>query len=98
MNFFLFNLNRSTLVIIGGCVLLLVSFGIRHSSGLYMIPVSEHLLTGREVFGFAVAIQFLMIGFGSPLFGAIADKYGSSKAALYGVILLIIGLYMMSKV
>lgn len=98
MNFFLFNLNRSTLVIIGGCVLLLVSFGIRHSSGLYMIPVSEHLLTGREVFGFAVAIQFLMIGFGSPLFGAIADKYGSSRAALYGVILLIIGLYMMSKV
>ena len=98
MNFFLSNLNRSTLVIIGGCVLLLVSFGIRHSSGLYMIPVSEHLLTGREVFGFAVAIQFLMIGFGSPLFGAIADKYGSSKAALYGVILLIIGLYMMSRV
>ena len=98
MNFFLFNLNKSTSVIIGGCVLLLVSFGIRHSSGLYMIPVSEHLLTGREVFGFAVAIQFLMIGFGSPLFGAIADKYGSSKAALYGVILLIIGLYMMSKV
>lgn len=98
MNFFLSNFNRSTLVIIGGCVLLLVSFGIRHSSGLYMIPVSEHLLTGREVFGFAVAIQFLMIGFGSPLFGAIADKYGSSKAALYGVILLIIGLYMMSRV
>ena len=98
MNFFLSNFKRSTLVIIGGCVLLLVSFGIRHSSGLYMIPVSEHLLTGREVFGFAVAIQFLMIGFGSPLFGAIADKYGSSKAALYGVILLIIGLYMMSRV
>ena len=39
-----------------------------------------------------------MIGFGSPLFGAIADKYGSSKAALYGVILLIIGLYAMSYV
>ena len=98
MNFSLLNLNRSTLVIVGGCVLLLVSFGIRHSSGLYMIPISEHLLTGREVFGFAVAIQFLMIGFGSPLFGAIADKYGSAKAALYGVLLLIIGLYMMSKV
>ena len=91
-------LNRSTLVIISGCVLLLVSFGIRHSSGLYLIPISDHLMTGREVFGFAVAIQFLMIGFGSPLFGAIADKYGSSKAALYGVILLIIGLYAMSYV
>ena len=85
-------------VIISGCVLLLVSFGIRHSSGLYMVPISEHLNSGREAFGFGVAVQFLMIGFGSPLFGAIADKQGSGKAALYGVILLIIGLYMMSHV
>ena len=92
------SISPAALVIIGGCVLLLISFGIRHTSGLYMVPISDHLNSGREVFGFAVAIQFLMIGFGSPLFGAIADKYGSSKAALYGVILLIIGLYMMSKV
>jgi MFS family permease len=79
-------------VIIGGCVLLLVSFGIRHSSGLYLTPISNQLSVGREVFGFAIAIQFLMIGFGSPVFGAIADKYGSGQAALSGVILFIIGL------
>ena len=83
-------------VIIGGCVLLLVSFGIRHSSGLYLTPISNQLSVGREVFGFAIAIQFLMIGFGSPIFGAIADKYGSGQAALSGVILFIIGLYMFS--
>ena len=92
------SISPAALVIIGGCVLLLISFGIRHTSGLYMVPISDHLSSGREVFGFAVAIQFLMIGIGSPLFGAIADKFGSSKAALYGVILLIIGLYMMSNV
>ena len=85
-------------VIIGGCVLLLISFGIRHATGLFMVPVSDHLNTGREIFSFAVAVQFLMIGFGSPLFGAIADKYGSAKAAFYGVILLILGLYMVSNV
>ena len=90
--------SNSFYVILSGSILLLISFGIRHSSGLYMVPISDHLNTGREVFGFAVAIQFLMIGFGSPLFGAIADKYGSGKAALYGVILLITGLYMMSSV
>ena len=92
------SISPAALVIIGGCVLLLISFGIRHTSGLYMVPISDYLNSGREVFGFAVAIQFLMIGIGSPLFGAIADKFGSSKAALYGVILLIIGLYMMSNV
>ena len=85
-------------MIVGGCVLLLVSFGIRHSSGLYLIPISDHIQTGREVFGFAIAIQFLMIGIGSPIFGAIADKYGSSIAGLYGAIFFLIGLYMMSLV
>ena len=39
-----------------------------------------------------------MIGFGSPIFGAIADKYGSGKAALYSVILFLIGLYLFSLV
>ena len=94
----LFRHSYSTLVIIGGCILLLVSFGIRHSSGLYLIPISEHIQTGREVFGFAIAIQFLMIGIGSPIFGAIADKYGSSIAGLLGVIFFLIGLYLMSLV
>jgi predicted MFS family arabinose efflux permease len=96
----LFNQKKSTslMVIIGGCVLLLISFGIRHSSGLYLIPISNQLGSGREIFGLAIAIQFLMIGFGSPIFGAIADKYGSDKAALYGVILFLIGLYLFSLV
>ena len=94
----IFRHSSTVLVIVGGCVLLLVSFGIRHSSGLYLIPISEHIQTGREVFGFAIAVQFLMIGIGSPIFGAVADKYGSSVAGLYGVIFFLIGLYMMSLV
>lgn len=90
--------STSLIVIVAGCVLLLVSFGIRHSSGLYLIPISNQLGSGREIFGLAIAIQFLMIGFGSPIFGAIADKYGSGKAALYSVILFLIGLYLFSLV
>ena len=88
----------SNFVMVGGCVLLLISFGIRHSSGLYLVPISNHLQTGREIFGFAVAIQFLLIGIGSPLFGAMSDKYGSGKASLLGVILVLIGLLWMAHV
>ena len=88
----------SYLVILGGSILLLISFGIRHTSGLYLVPISDHLQTGREIFGLAVAIQFLLIGIGSPLFGALADKYGSGKAALLGVFLVLIGLYWMAHV
>ena len=85
-------------VIIGGSVLLLISFGIRHSFGLYLLPISNHLNTGRELFGFAAALQVLMIGVGSPLFGALSDKYGSGKASLLGIILVILGLAWMANV
>ncbi len=86
------------LVILGGGVLLLISFGIRHSFGLYLIPISNYLNTGREIFGFSTAVQVLMIGIGSPIFGAISDKFGSGKAAFLGILLLILGLFWMTLV
>ena len=86
------------IVIIGGSVLLLISFGIRHSMGLYLLPISNYLNTGRELFGFAAALQVLMVGVGSPLFGALSDKYGSGRASILGIIFVILGLAWMSYV
>ena len=85
-------------VIIGGGVLLLISFGIRHSFGLYLLPITNYLNTGREIFGFAAALQVLMIGIGSPLFGALSDKFGSGKASFLGITLVILGLAWMANV
>ena len=85
-------------VIIGGSVLLLISFGLRHSFGLYLLPISNFLNTGREVFSFGAALQVLMIGIGSPLFGALSDKYGSGKASILGIILVILSLFWMAYV
>ena len=85
-------------VIIGGGALLLISFGIRHSFGLYLLPITDHLNAGREIFGFAAALQVLMIGIGSPLFGALSDKFGSGKASLLGITLLILGLAWMANI
>ena len=85
-------------VIIGGGALLLISFGIRHSFGLYLLPITNHLKAGRELFGFAAALQVLMIGIGSPLFGALSDKFGSGKASLLGITLVILGLAWMANV
>ena len=86
------------LVIIGGSALLLISFGLRHSFGLYLLPITNHLNTGRELFSFASALNVLMIGVGSPIFGALSDKYGSGKASFLGIILVIISLLWMSNV
>ena len=85
------------LVIIGGSALLLISFGLRHSFGLYLIPITDYLSTGRELFAFASALNVLMIGIGSPLFGALSDKYGSGKASLLGIGLVILSLFWMSN-
>ena len=85
-------------VIIGGSVLLLISFGLRHSFGIYLLPISSYLNTGREVFSVGAALQVLMIGIGSPLFGALSDKYGSGRASLLGILLVILGLYWMVNV
>ena len=86
------------LVIIGGSALLLISFGLRHSFGLYLIPITDHLSSGRELFAFASALNVLMIGIGSPIFGALSDKYGSGKAAFFGIVLVILSLVWMSNV
>tara|TARA_Y100001970_G_scaffold80102_1_gene101745 strand:- start:4406 stop:5623 length:1218 start_codon:yes stop_codon:yes gene_type:complete len=86
------------LVILGGSALLLISFGIRHSFGLYLLPISNHISAGREIFGFAAALQVLMIGIGSPLFGALSDKFGSGKASVLGISLVILGLIWMANV
>ena len=85
-------------VIVGGSVLLLISFGLRHSFGLYLIPITDHLNTGRELFAFASALNVLMIGIGSPLFGALSDKYGSGRASILGIILVVLSLFWMSNV
>ena len=43
------------LVVFGAFMITFVRDGILHSFGLYLIPITEYLNIGREVFGFAFA-------------------------------------------
>ena len=60
-------------VLIGGCALVMITLGMNHGMGLYLIPITEHLEIGRELFGLSIAIQVLFAGIGAPIFGALAD-------------------------
>ena len=52
---------RTPAVVIGaGCVLALLSFGIRSSFGLFLAPMSGDFGWGREVFAVAIAVQNLL--------------------------------------
>jgi MFS family permease len=81
-----------TPVLIGGCAIILISFAIRASFGLFQIPIAEEFNWLRAEFSMAIAIQNLAWGIGQPIFGAIAEKIGDRKAIAFGVALYVIGL------
>ena len=88
---------RTPLVILAcGMVVLLVSFGLRSSLGLFLRPMTADLGWGREAFAFAMALQNLLWGLCQPFAGAIADRYGSGRVIAGASFLYVLGLYLMS--
>ena len=85
-------------VLIGGCALVMITLGMNHGMGLYLIPITEHLEIGRELFGLSIAIQVLFAGIGAPIFGALADRYGPGKTTLLGTLILIVSRYWLANI
>lgn len=75
------------LVIIVGCTIALLNFGVRSGFGLFLEPISAANGWGREIFAFAIAIQTVLWGAGQPFAGAIADRYGSGRVLAGGAVL-----------
>jgi len=85
-----------TPVLIAGCVIMLVSFGIRASFGVFQIPIAEDFGWLRVEFSMAIAIQNLAWGFGQPIFGALAERIGDRKAIVLGAAVYAAGLVLSS--
>lgn len=81
-----------TPVLVVGCVIIMVSFAIRASFGVFQIPIAEEFGWLRAEFSLAIAIQNLAWGIGQPLFGAMAEKIGDRKAIILGTIIYALGL------
>ncbi|MDC6447667.1 MFS transporter [Alphaproteobacteria bacterium] len=86
-----------TPVLIGGSLILLISFAIRSTFGLFQIPIAEQFLWARSEFSMAIAIQNLAWGIGTPIFSAFAEKFGDRKAITLGLILYAIGIFISSS-
>jgi len=61
-----------TPILIGGSIILMISFAIRSSFGLFQIPIADEFLWPRAEFSMAIAIQNLAWGVATPFFGALA--------------------------
>ncbi|ATG34257.1 MFS transporter [Phaeobacter piscinae] len=81
-----------TPVLIVGCVVIMVSFAVRASFGVFQIPIAEEFGWLRSEFSLAIAIQNLAWGIGQPIFGAIAEKIGDRKAIIIGALIYAAGL------
>jgi len=81
-----------TPVLIVGCIIVMISFAIRASFGVFQIPIAEEFGWLRTDFSLAIAIQNLAWGIGQPIFGAIAEKIGDRKAIIIGAVAYAIGL------
>jgi MFS family permease len=79
-------------VLIGGCLIVLIAFGVRASFGLFQVPIAEDFGWPRAEFSLAIAIQNLFWGFGQPLFAAMADRWGPRPALLLGIATYALGL------
>ena len=84
-------------LLMAAAFLVMVTLGIRQSFGLFLLPVTEALGTGREVFSLALALQNLLWGIASPFAGALADKFGAGRVAAIGTLFYAGGLVVMAS-
>ena len=75
-----------TPVLVVGCIIIMVSFAIRASFGVFQLPVAAEFGWARSEFSMAIAIQNLAWGIGQPIFGAIAEKIGDRRAIVMGAL------------
>ena len=76
------------------CLISLLAFGPRSAMGFFQLPIIQDNGWDRTTFGMAMALQNLFWGMGQPLFGIVADKFGTWRVLAIGAGLYALGLVM----
>ena len=82
-------------LIVCGCIVAAVTNGIRTSFGLLTLPMTGDLGLTREAWGMAMAIQNLAWGVAQPFAGGLADRYGTGKVIVGGLLVYALGMALM---
>jgi len=82
--------NHRVLVLAAAGILLL-TMGVRQSLGLFVLPIVTATGVSLVSVSFALAIGQFVWGAAQPLFGAVADHYGTYRVLVFGAILLAAG-------
>ncbi len=76
-------------------VLLALNMGVRQTAGLFLEPMTQDLGITRTSFALAIALQNLLWGVLTPVFGILADRYGTARWLVLGGVIYALGLLIM---
>jgi MFS family permease len=79
-------------LLITASAMLMITMGVRQTTGLFLQPIHQSTGVGIAAISFALAIGQFVWGAVQPIFGAIADKQGSTRILIAGGILLALGM------
>ena len=82
----------SWILILSASAILMITMGARLTTGLFMSPINTSTGLGIVSISFALAVGQFAWGAAQPIFGIVADKYGSSKVIIAGALMLATGL------
>ena len=80
------------MLILTASAILMITMGARLTTGLFLSPINTSTGLGIATVSFALAIGQFMWGAAQPVFGAVADKYGSGRVIVLGGVMLAAGL------
>jgi MFS family permease len=83
-------------VLVAGCLIAVLAFGPRSSTGMFLLPMTGEFGWGRDVFGLAIAIQNIVWGAAQPFAGAVADRFGVVRVMWIGAAFYALALVLMS--
>ncbi len=79
-------------LLLAAAATLMITMGARQTTGLFVAPIHESTGVGIAAISFALAVGQFTWGAVQPVFGAIADKRGSTGVLVLGAVLLAVGL------
>jgi MFS family permease len=79
-------------LILAASAILMITMAARLTTGLFLSPLNTATGLGIASISFAMAVGQFMWGASQPVFGAVADKYGSVPVIVFGAVLLAGGL------
>lgn len=79
------------MLILSAGAILMITMGTRVTNGLFLSPINTDTGLGIVKISLAMAIGQFVWGASQPIFGAIADKYGSMRVVIAGALMLAAG-------